>query len=181
MSKNIEMNYFNGNEYEVLYPLVDLNNSVSNLTLDRIEGNIPLDRIENITSIIPDSSKKWSIIVQTGAITSPAAVTSINVGSNLLNNYQMVAFVFNNLIVDYCAQICTSRSGGNIIVNLVIEENGSRHFDYGIAVLFLIGNYIRTLGEGTKEKIEVNKVNALGPTIYLKDVQCDSLIVYGAR
>lgn len=40
MATNIELNYYNGNQYEVLYPYVNLSNSTGNLSSSRISGNI---------------------------------------------------------------------------------------------------------------------------------------------
>ena len=45
MAKNIEMNYYNGSEYEVLYPYVNLTNSTGNLNISsRTTGTLPLNR-----------------------------------------------------------------------------------------------------------------------------------------
>ena len=45
MAKNIEMNWFNGSGYEVLYPYVNLSNSTGNLDISsRTTGTLPLNR-----------------------------------------------------------------------------------------------------------------------------------------
>lgn len=96
MSRNIEMNYFNGNEYEVLYPTVSLTNTVNSLsatnvsysnssTSSIITSNQVQGAIDDLFQSVSDGKSLIAEAITDKGISTSSSASFATMASNIRN------------------------------------------------------------------------------------------------
>ena len=105
VSKNIEMNYFNGNEYEVLYPTVSLTNTVNSLSATNVSYSN-----SSTSSIITSNQVQGAIddlftSVSNGKNLIASAITDKGVSTSGSSSWDVMAENIRNISTGYQVKI----------------------------------------------------------------------------
>lgn len=119
VSQNIEMNYFNGNEYEVLYPTVSLTNTVNSLSASNVSYSN-----SSTSSIITSNQVQGAIdelfqSVSNGKNLIASAVTDKGVSTSGSSSWSVIAENIGKIETDSLLQ----KSWNNILLNADFSEN----------------------------------------------------------
>ena len=108
-TRNIQMNYFNGTDYDTLYPQINLNNSVGSLSFSNISGNLDLSRT---TGTLGPSRVTGFLPTTGGTLTG-----NVNLNTTPTSNSHLVDKEYvDNKISDLETEI--SSSGGDKITTV---------------------------------------------------------------
>ena len=146
-TRNIQMQYFNGTDYDTLYPKVNLSNVSGSISINKISGNLPATRVSY----------------------SNSSTSSIITGSNVqLAIDQLFQSVSNgksqiaSAITDKGVSTSSSASFSTMVSNIRKISTGSGYHIYGKGLLAVEGTInITVSGYYITEFIMPRNINSL--------------------
>lgn len=142
MSKNIEMNYFNGNEYEVLYPSVTMGNIG-----DWNDYVYSKSKVDNIINPIRSTANTALSTAQQAQSTANRVSSKIGnysvtkIGSYVLGRSQTLLFTLTTLYQFlYMSATDSSSYQDSFSCSFKIGGTGGTWMDFGLRAILVLGS-----------------------------------------